>query len=75
MLKKIKRGVKKIMEKGMELGKAMTRSLSSTRNRANVGIIMIGTCIGGVITGVSFVISAYLENGGHLYPQETDSEE
>ena len=73
MLKKIKRGVKKIMEKGMELGKAVVKGLTNTRNRANFGFMLIG--LGGL--GLSCIVSSYLENGGHLYPQETetDSEE
>ena len=73
MLKKIKRGVKKIMEKGMELAKAVIKGLTNTRNRANFGFMLIG--LGGL--GLSCIVSAYLENGCHLYPQETetDSEE
>ena len=66
MLKRIKRGVKKIMEKSTELGKAVVKGLTNTRNRTNFGIMLIG--ISGL--GLSCILSSYLENGGHLYPQE-----
>lgn len=63
MLKRIKRGVKKIMEKSMELGKAVFKGLTNTRNRSNVAILLVGI-------GLSLGLSSYLENGGHLYPRE-----
>lgn len=62
MLKKIKRGAKKVMEKNIELGKAVIKGLTSTKNRTNIGIIGGLLCIG-------FVLSSYLENGCHLYPK------
>ena len=70
MLKRIKRGVKKVMEKSMELGKAVVKGLTNTRNRTNFGIMLIG--LSGL--GLSCILSSYLENGGHLYPQETYNE-
>ena len=70
MLNKIKRGVKKIIDKSIGVGKEIAKSLFNTKTRANSGIIIIDVGLGVIIIGASLTISAYLENGGELYVKE-----
>ena len=55
MLKKIKKGVKRVMKESSEIVKYMAKSLNSTKSRINIGIL-------GVCCSIGLIVSAIVED-------------
>ena len=70
MLKKIKKGVKRVMKETVIVAKSIANSLTNTRTRVNAGFAGIGIGFGIASASVFMILSAYLENGGMLYKEE-----
>ena len=70
MLKKIKKGVKRVMKESVAVAKSVCKSLINTKTRTNAGFTIIAACLGGIFIGGSMILTSYLENGGTLYKEE-----
>lgn len=70
MLKKIKKGVKRVMKESVAVAKSVCESLTNTRTRVNASFAGIGIGIGIASISGLMMLSAYLENGGTLYKEE-----
>ena len=69
MLKKIKKGVKRVMKETSDIVKYVVKSLSSRQSRLNAGIIIIGLGVG---LGGGLIVSAFarVDEEGKYYVEE-----